>query len=150
MARAVFLAFALLAAAVIPAHASPSLPRLLRFDDTSNFAVRPPTLAFGADGGVLVLGPNVSKSDFRAHHDGHIHWKYWNRTDGASGVGTLWINQCRPDCAAGHYSSQPVVVVAANAVNGHYTRVVLSYGAGRSGTYQSYRLKRFGRLWGWQ
>ena len=86
VARAVLLAFALLAAAVIPAHATPSPPRLLRYDDTSKFAVRPPTLAFGADGGVLVLGPNVTKSDFRAHHDGHIRWKYWNRTDGASGV----------------------------------------------------------------
>jgi hypothetical protein len=144
------LAASLLASAAMPAAGASRPPRLLRFDDTTRFAVRPATLAFGVDGGLLVLGPDVSKSEFHAGHDGHIRWKSWNPKIGASGVGTVWINQCRPDCAAGHYSSQPAAMMATNVVGGRYTQVVLSYGAGGRPTVRTYHLKRFGRLYGWQ
>jgi hypothetical protein len=139
----------LLLAAGIPASAAGGPPRLLRFDDTTRFAVRPATLAFGADGGVLVLGPRVSHASFRARRYGHIRWNYW-RAMTAHGVGTVWINQCRPTCAAGHYVSHPVVVVATRVVHGHYTRLALSYESGRNSIVRRYVLERFGSLFGWQ
>jgi hypothetical protein len=142
-------ALCLLLAAGIPALAAGGSPRLLRFDDTTRFAVRPATLSFGADGGVLVLGPGVTQASFQARHDGHIRWAAWSAT-GAQGAGTVWINQCRPDCAAGHYTSYPVSLHASRVVNGRYTRLALSYQRGSQPTVKRYRLIRFGSLYGWQ
>jgi hypothetical protein len=139
----------LLPAAAIPAVAAGGRPRLLRFDDTTRFAVRPATLTFGADGGVLVLGPGVSESSFRARHDGHIRWTVWSPIS-AHGAGTVWINQCRADCAAGHYTSYPVALQASRVVNGRYTRLMLSYRRGTHPTVKRYRLMRFGSIYGWQ
>jgi hypothetical protein len=135
---------ALLAGAA-PAAATGSSPRLLRFDDATRFVVRPATLSFGADGGVQVTGPGVSASALHAGHDGHIRWTRWNAT-GARGLGTVWINQCRPNCAAGHFASYPVRVQASQVVNGRYTRLALSY----RGKVVRYRLRRFGSFFGWQ
>jgi hypothetical protein len=139
----------LLLGAAIPAIAAGNRPRLLRFDDTTRFSVRPATLSFGADGGVLVLGPGVTQASSRAHHDGHIRWTAWNATS-AQGAGTVWINQCRPNCAAEHYTSYPVSLQASHVVTGRYTRLVLSYQRGSHPTVKRYRLMRFGSIYGWQ
>jgi hypothetical protein len=142
-------AVCLLLAAGIPALAAGGSPRLLRFDDTTRFAVRPATLSFGADGGVLVLGPAVTQASFQARHDGHIRWSAWNGT-GARGAGTVWINRCRPDCAAGHYTSYPVTVQASRVLTGRYTRLALSYQRAGQAIVKRYRLTRFGSFFGWQ
>jgi hypothetical protein len=141
----------LLGAAIpaIPAVAASAPPRLLRFDDTTQFAVRPATLTFGADGGTLVLGPGVTQSSFQAHHDGHIHWTAWTAT-GATGTATVWINQCRPNCAAGHYTSYPGTAKASRVVKGRYTRLTLSYQRGAQTVTKRFRLTRFGSIYGWQ
>ena len=142
----------LLLGAAIPAIAAitpGSPPRLLRFDGTTRFAVRPATLSFGADGGVLVLGPGVTQASFQARHDGHIRWTAWSATT-ARGAGTVWINQCRPDCAAGNYTSYPVSARASRVVNGRYTRLALSFQRGSKPTVRRYRLMRFGSFYGWQ
>jgi hypothetical protein len=148
--RSLFLAVALVVlACATPAGAAGPAPRLLRFDDTHKFAVRPATLSFGADGGQLVFGPGVTQAQVHAGHDGHIRWEKWNAT-GARGVGTVWINQCRPNCAAGHYLSYPVTVQAARVVGGRYTRLALSYTRGGQAKVVRYRLKRFAPFYGWQ
>lgn len=139
----------LLAIAISASAAATASPRLLRFDDTTRFAVRPATLTFGADGGVLVLGPAVTQPSFRAHHDGHIRWTTWTATS-AAGAATVWINQCRPDCAAGHYTSSAGTVNASRAVNGRYTRLTLSYQRGSRSIVKHFRLMRFGSIYGWQ
>jgi len=143
------LAAALLLAAAIPAGAASSPPRLLRYDDTTRFVVRPATLSFGADGGILVLGPGVSPSAAHAGHDGHIRWTSWNATS-AGGRGTVWINQCRPNCAAGNYVTYPVTLQAFQVSNGRYTRLTLSYRRGTQPKLLHYRLMRFGSFFGWQ
>ena len=139
----------LLVGAALPALAAGGSPRLLRFDDTTRFAVRPATLSFGADGGVLVLGPGVSQSSFHARHDGHIRWSTWKAAS-ARGDGTVWINQCRPDCAAGHYTSYPVTLQASRVMDGRYTRLTLSYQRSGQPIVRRYRLMRFGTFYGWQ
>jgi hypothetical protein len=139
----------LLAIAISANAAAAGSARLLRFDDTTRFAVRPATLTFGADGGVLVLGPDVTQSSFQAHHDGHIRWTAWNATS-AAGTATVWVNQCRPDCAAGHYTSSAGTVNASRVVNGRYTRLTLSYQRGSRSTVKHFRLMRFGSIYGWQ
>jgi hypothetical protein len=139
----------LLLAVAVSAVAAGSPPRLLRFDDTTKFQVKPATLAFGADGGMLVLGPGVTQSDFRARHDGHIRWTAWNQTN-ARGSGSVWINRCRPDCAAGNYVTYPVTLRASRVVNGRYTSLSLSYRRGNRPTVRRYTLMQFGTLYGWQ
>jgi hypothetical protein len=146
-AAAIFIC--LMLAAAPPAIAAGAPPRLLRFDDSTRFEVRPATLSFGADGGVLVLGPGLSQSSFHARRDGHIRWAAWSPTS-AQGAGTVWINQCRPDCAAGHYASYPASVQASSVVNGRYTRLKLSYQRGSHPIVRRYRLMRFGAFYGWQ
>jgi hypothetical protein len=146
---AIVLAAALLLAAATPAGASGRAPLLLRFDDTSHFAVRPATLSFGADGGQLVLGPGVTQSQVHAGQDGHIRWTKWSAT-GAHGVGTVWINRCRPDCAAGHYLSYPVRVQASQVLSGRYTRLTLFYRRSGQPKDVHYHLKRFAPFYGWQ
>ncbi len=145
----VLLAAALLLATAMPAGASASAPRLLQFDSSSHFTVRPATLSFGVGGGLLVLGPGVSQTAFRAGHDGHIRWTRWNATS-ARGLGTVWIDQCRPSCAAGKYATYPVTAQASQVVNGRYTRLMLSYRHGNQPKVLRFRLKRFGSFYGWQ
>jgi hypothetical protein len=139
----------LLLGGALPAIAAGRAPRLLRFDDTTRFAVRPATLSFGADGGVLVLGPGVTQTGFHARRDGHIHWTAWTARS-ARGAGSVWINQCRPSCAAGHYTRYPVALGASRVVNGRYTRLTLSYQRAGHPTVKRYRLRRFGTFYGWQ
>ena len=142
-------AVCILASAAISAVAAPGPPRLLRFDDTTKFAVRPATLSFGADGGQLVFGPGVTQSQVHAGRHGHIRWTKWTPT-GARGVGTIWINRCRPNCAAGHYVGYPVTAQASKVVGGRYTRLTLSYTRAGQAKVVHYRLRRFGSFYGWQ
>jgi hypothetical protein len=37
------------------------------------------------------------------------HWSHWARTS-ASTQGTLWVDNCRPDCASGHFRTYPAQV----------------------------------------
>ena len=38
-----------------------------------------------------------------------LHWKRWNATD-AVGTGTGHQDDCRPDCAAGHFHAFPLTI----------------------------------------
>ena len=38
-----------------------------------------------------------------------MHWRVWN-AHRAVGTGTAHVNDCKPDCADGHFSSHPVTV----------------------------------------
>ena len=37
------------------------------------------------------------------------HWSNWTRTAAAT-QGTLWVDNCRPDCASGHFRTYPAQV----------------------------------------
>ncbi len=37
------------------------------------------------------------------------HWSHWSGTS-ASARGTLWVDNCRPDCASGHFRTYPAQV----------------------------------------
>jgi hypothetical protein len=39
----------------------------------------------------------------------HMHWSSWTRSS-AKGHGTAWADNCKPDCASGHYRKDPVHV----------------------------------------
>ena len=119
-----------------------SLPRLLRVDVSSNFAVRPATMSFGCCGQFIIGGPGRSTTAFRSRRLGMIRWKHWGSAR-AVGLGLLWIDSCLPNCASGKFRSRPVVIQASAIVNGRYTRLLLIY---RSGNHRVFDRRALARL----
>jgi hypothetical protein len=70
-----------------------------------------------------------------------LHWTSWT-SELASGYGTEWENDCKPNCAAGHIHHYPVLVMlwGSASVQGHpaerrYTRATLVYPGARPPLY---------------
>lgn len=63
----------------------------------------------------------------------HITWKTWG-TKRATGKGTLYLNDCNPDCASGHFHgySASVLLNAVTHIRGKlfYTQYQLAWTAG--------------------
>jgi hypothetical protein len=58
-------------------------------------------------------------------------WISWTSASARSSDATLWVNTCRPDCAAGHYRKYPASLafsrVRTSHGTGYYTRMQLQY-----------------------
>jgi hypothetical protein len=70
-----------------------------------------------------------------------LHWTSWT-PELASAYGTEWENDCKPNCAQGHFHYYPVVAVlwGSATVKGHpgerrYTQATISYTKGRPAVY---------------
>ena len=101
-------------------------PTLLAADFTSQFATRPAGMSFGVSGNLIIGGPNVSSQRFRSGRYGHIRWTRWT-TRRALGYGTLWLNNCSPNCPEGTYEPSRVVIKASNERSGRYSDLSLLY-----------------------
>jgi len=71
----------------------------------------------------------------------HLHWTSWT-PELASAYGTEWENDCKPNCAQGHFHYYPVVAVlwGSATVKGHpgqrrYTQATISYTKERPAVY---------------
>ena len=71
----------------------------------------------------------------------HLLWTSWT-PELASAYGTEWENDCKPNCAQGHFHYYPVVAVlwGSATVKGHsgerrYTEATISYLKGRPAVY---------------
>jgi len=66
------------------------------------------------------------------------HWARW-ATMSATGHATLWVDNCRPSCAAGHYRTYPATVRLGRAADHHgvryFSRMRLRYAHGSSRDY---------------
>jgi hypothetical protein len=66
-------------------------------------------------------------------------WKYWTAVAARSIGGKLWVNTCRPDCAAGHYRTYAGTVefYRPRSHDGvrYFTRLRLRYHHGRLRSY---------------
>jgi hypothetical protein len=51
-----------------------------------------------------------------------LHWSAWN-TPTATASGTLWQNNCTPDCADGHFIPYSASVTVAGLASDRYTRM---------------------------
>jgi hypothetical protein len=118
---------ALLAAAglaLVPAGATAHerLPGLPTEMGGPRYQVRPSEIDYTGDGsGVLGGFDGGGRSRF-----GHLHWNYWNSRD-ALATGAVWIDNCKPDCAAGHFFPHQVRAFAFRPRHGHFTRLTLHY-----------------------
>ena len=58
------------------------------------------------------------------------HWSHWTASS-AFARGTLWVDNCQPNCAAGHYARYPAAVslsrVAAHQGASYFSRMRLRY-----------------------
>ncbi len=69
-------------------------------------------------------------------------WRYWTGTSARSRSATLWVNKCRPSCAAAHYRKYAASLVLYRVRSAHgrgyYTRMRLQYthNTPRSYTYR--------------
>ena len=58
------------------------------------------------------------------------HWSHWTARS-AFAWGTLWVDNCQPNCAAGHYAKYPASVslsrVAAHRGVSYFSRMALRY-----------------------
>ena len=93
--------------AIMPASAS--VTPAVYTSGWSQTAVKPSWIRLGAGGNV------------EAHT---WYWNTWNSTT-AKSTGTLWINKCVPDCAAGHYSYHKLQVILSD-VKTHNGRAYFS------------------------
>lgn len=99
------------------AAAAPRLPVAYDCQGTHHGQIRPGEILLDClSGDVIVKTPA---------------WGYWTGTSARSRNATLWVNTCRPNCAAGHYRKYPatLLVYRVRSVHGrgYYTRMRLAY-----------------------
>jgi len=115
------------AAAVTRAGSAAAAPQFVVIDCMNKAQVRPRTIVLTcADYGMGLR---------------HLHWTSWT-PELASAYGTEWQNDCKPDCADGHFRYYRVLAMlwGSATVKGHpgerrYTEATLSYPKGRPVLY---------------
>jgi hypothetical protein len=120
-------------AASMASAATASVPKLVSSAGPAragrNPQVRPHTIIYTGDGSGLLAGTGKAS---RRPHFGRLDWTGWSAT-GAQATGANWINNCRPSCANGRFSSYPVKIRAfrPRVVAGLkiFTRMKVSYTA---------------------
>ena len=74
--------------------------------------------------------------------DTFVRTARWDQWTGRSAVshGTLWVDDCRPDCAAGHYRRYPATVTLSRVAHregvSFFSRMRLRYYHGRQRDYR--------------
>jgi len=94
-------------------HGSPLAPTpdVLPCGSASGSRIRPTSVSIGcASHAIFMTG---------------VTWSSWT-VDGASGSGTLHVNDCRPSCATGTVSQAPAFVVLSDPVGGVFRDVLMT------------------------
>lgn len=112
------------AAGASSALAAGSLPKLAT-GWFPRYAVRPHTIYYTGDStgtiGVLPHGaPAVGQQP------GFLHWTTWNHVR-ARAVGTVWVKNCVPDCAASRFYRYSLALTATRPRNGRFSTLTLHY-----------------------
>jgi hypothetical protein len=61
----------------------------------------------------------------------------------------LWLNNCTPDCAGGHFQHYPATVTATAVRNDHYTRLTVTSTSGKRRETDVYALDEAGSESSW-
>lgn len=87
---------------------------------TPVFQVRPATIIFAMS--LIVGGPDATSP----RHPGHLRWTTYNDHQGIA-VGTVWINDCTPDCAHGSFSPHRIKIHVFEVRNRHFRLLTVRY-----------------------
>lgn len=101
--RAVSLASALAVLALTPAVAQ-ALPKVLTQQRVA-WKVRPNTISYTGDGTAIIGGAG----GVSARYPGRLRWTTYTARQGVA-RGTVWLDDCNPDCATGTFRPAPVTV----------------------------------------
>jgi hypothetical protein len=71
------------------------------------------------------------------------HWSHWTASS-ASARGTLWVDNCQPNCAAGHYAKYPASVSLSRVAS----RQGVSYFSAMTLRYHHTSDRKYGFRWG--
>jgi hypothetical protein len=104
---------------VAPAVAAARLPAVVT---NGRFVVKPSTIDYTGDFSALVGG----RDGTGIRHPGHLKWTTYTKRQGIAD-GLLWINNCLPNCAYGHFSSTRVHVNVYSPSDGYFRRLKLTY-----------------------
>lgn len=103
----------------------PKLPSTIGPPGKGDLQVKPSSIVYSGDGSAFLAGAKKSN-----HRDKPLKWSSWTAT-GAHGSGFNWLNNCKPNCAAGTFRAFPVKLHAyrARRVHGHriFTRLKVTY-----------------------
>ena len=129
-------------------QAAAPLPGLLIGDFDKTFSIRPSEIIVSGDGSAIIAGsaawiggaPSPRTSQF-----GHVAWRSWTATR-ATGDATLWLDNCKPDCAGGTDFPTAGILTASRVRNGHFTHLALRSG-GKTITWTLQRAP-LGYVWG--
>lgn len=123
------------------ARASTQPTTLFTAHSAHSFQVRPGTIFFGVDVGLIFGGRRRPGKSF-----GHIGWQRWGEAS-ASGAGIEWVNDCRPNCAQGTWKNRGVIKLHAwRPVYHHFTRL----SANGPHIHETLVLKHKGGSWYWK
>ncbi len=96
---------------------------VLTNDSTTEFEVRPSLIGYTGDGtGYFGRRTWGSKR-------GYVKWQKWGSYS-ARGVGTLWLNNCRPACYNGSWNSRKAHIQLGSPLNGRFTAMTLTFKRG--------------------
>jgi hypothetical protein len=101
--------------------ASARLPSVLTQGHPA-FQVRPASISYTGDGTGFVGGLDGTG----VRHLGRLGWTTYNRAQGLAS-GLLWLNDCLPNCAQGHFSATHVGVRVSSPRSGRFRRLTLTY-----------------------
>ena len=96
---------------------------VLAEDSTSHFEVKPSVIGYTGD-----ATGYLGKRTWGAMR-GYLKWTRWNSYS-ASGVGTVWLNNCRPSCSNGGWSSRKGWVQLGAPKRGKFTVMTITYRRG--------------------
>ena len=133
-------------ACLVPvALASGRTPRLLGTDSRNHrytWQVRPAEIVYTGDG-TGVLGGFDGRG---VAHPGHLKWTSWTREQ-ATGSGAVWLDSCKPSCAAGTFTAHKVTLKAFRDVRGRFTRLTLRYSYHAEHVVDRRGIRRIGDSW---
>lgn len=113
----------------------PKLPDASGHLSNSQFQVKPSSILISGDGSFYFDGRKESHN-----HAAPLKWTGWTATGGL-GSGFNWVNNCRPNCAAGTFHLYPVKLHAwqPKKVGGRliFTRMTVTYTSGWPSTVPS-------------
>lgn len=139
-----------LAAPAALAASLPKLPDASGHLGSGQFKVKPASILISGDGSFYFDGRK--KSHNRA---APLSWSSWTATAG-HGTGFAWINNCKPNCAAGTFHQYPVKLEVSQPKHegGHFifTQMTVTYTGTRPAHSQKTSLmyvEHHGGVWFW-
>lgn len=125
-------------------------PTLLGGAAYLNFEVEPAQIGVSGDGTAYFGGEGYVQEGHQPPSDlGSIDWTSWGNGS-ATGEGLLWLNNCKPYCAAGSFYAYPLKIRASVVRHNHFQHMTTTFPFGGKVRHEKYELAARGSSKIWQ